>query len=298
MSVISCNARWNSWIVILWFQPSRTEYNFETSNDMMPQKATLLVGREFIPPLGCQNRDESWLHWAGFVCSQRWGFQLASWCSGARLEVHPRGSSSPSKKWPALGPRVALWPGHSSDVGVGGQCFCEDYTQFPLHHQRQYCDSGQWLFSFTKVECEGMRNCPSGDVCQTFRDGCCNVSFGRGWGKREEMLRVVCITVVREVIKCIVKSEAVRILSLEGQPEWRGGFGGSLCQTKRMSRGEWVGRGWLTQSLWGGLSQWSEQSLSLNDSGQGGRLWKIADSWLQAARSRVLERNERRDTGR
>ena len=32
---------------------------------------------------------------------------------------------------------------------------------------------------------------------QTFRDACCNMGVGGGWGEREEQLGVVCISVVR-----------------------------------------------------------------------------------------------------
>ena len=40
------------------------------------------------------------------------------------------------------------------------------------------------------VELEVMCSCPSGDVCQTFRDEQCNVGVG-GWGNREEQMGVV-----------------------------------------------------------------------------------------------------------
>ena len=38
----------------------------------------------FVPPLRSQNKEESLLHWVTFVCSQRWRYQPASWCSGAK----------------------------------------------------------------------------------------------------------------------------------------------------------------------------------------------------------------------
>ena len=34
-------------------------------------------------------------------------------------------------------------------------------------------------FTFTKVELEVMRSCPSGEFCQTFRDAHCNMCIGR-----------------------------------------------------------------------------------------------------------------------
>ena len=38
--------------------------------------------------------------------------------------------------------------------------------------------------------------------CQTFRDACCNVIVGGGWGKREEQLGGISITVLRESMQC------------------------------------------------------------------------------------------------
>ena len=37
------------------------------------------IDQEVVPPLRCQNREELKLCWAGFVCSQRWGYLSASW---------------------------------------------------------------------------------------------------------------------------------------------------------------------------------------------------------------------------
>ena len=53
-------------------------------------------------------------------------------------------------------------------------------------------------FSFTKVEFGVMCSCPSGDVCQTFRDARFNLAIGGGWGKRQEMSDFICIAVVTE----------------------------------------------------------------------------------------------------
>lgn len=52
-------------------------------------------------------------------------------------------------------------------------------------------------FSFTNVEYKVMHSCPSGDICQTFRDERLNVGVGEGSGKRDEQLGVVCITLVK-----------------------------------------------------------------------------------------------------
>ena len=39
-------------------------------------------------------------------------------------------------------------------------------------------------FSFTKVEFEMIRSCPSGDVCQIFEHARFNLAVGGGWGKK------------------------------------------------------------------------------------------------------------------
>ena len=37
------------------------------------------IGREFVPPLRCQSREKSQLHWVGFVCLQRWQHQWSAY---------------------------------------------------------------------------------------------------------------------------------------------------------------------------------------------------------------------------
>ena len=59
------------------------------------------------------------------------------------------------------------------------------------------CSTDEEKFSFTNIEFKMMHSCPSGDVCQTFRDEHLNLGVGEGSGKREELLGFVCIELVK-----------------------------------------------------------------------------------------------------
>ena len=89
--------------------------------------------------------------------------------------------------------------GHSSDVGGTGQSVPGIMPRFLAVSEGDTLTSStvtersmqvsvfsrdEEEFSFTKFEFEVMCSCPSGDVCQTFRDARCNVSFAGGWGEK------------------------------------------------------------------------------------------------------------------
>ena len=205
-------------------------------------------GWEFIPLLRCQNREELQLHWAGFVCSQWWGYQSASWCRQAKcsrwgvwsdqcLEVDGcssidglEGQHHCLESDAGITSSHLLWGKIRSCGSCGGKiCMIEPEQWFWGHrivHHQGLCPGSsptmkailwyprQWLTgqSFprmkrkTKVEFEVMRSCPSLDICQTFWDAHCNVGVGGGWGKWEEQIGVVSITVVGESIRCYCRT--------------------------------------------------------------------------------------------
>ena len=86
--------------------------------------------------------------------------------------------------------------GPSSDVGGAGQSIVKDYAQVPRRWWRWYHDTfdSDWQvrvravfpqdeeeFTFSKVEFEVMRSCPSEDVKHF--EMCRNVGDGGRWGK-------------------------------------------------------------------------------------------------------------------
>ena len=87
---------------------------------------------------------------------------LQQWCWGRRT-VH----------------RLGLRPGSSRPSKM--------ITWHPQHWLMGPCEGSlSWdeeEVSFTKVEFEVMKSCPSGDVCQTFQDVRPSVGVGGGWGK-------------------------------------------------------------------------------------------------------------------
>ena len=145
-----------------------------------------------------------------------------------------------------------------------------------------------------------MHSCPSRDVCQTFRDACCNMDVGGGCGKREEQLDVVSLTVVRD--PCSVIAEFSNLVCRENRSSPNAEPRGTPVSRRQgwaRSCSMWPERCDLSGMIWTRL----EQSEMLSQPewrggfvGWPGQTQRISRGERELASSRVLERNERRDT--
>ena len=122
---------------------------------------------------------------------------------------------------------------------------------------------------------------PSDVVYSENRSGPNTEPWGTPFSRKQGLDKVPCVPEKCDLLG-LMWTRLEQSQQCQVQPEWRGGFGGWLCQMLRINRGQWALMSWtrlrwhrVTQSLWGGPSQWSDHSWSLTDLGQGGCFWKI-----------------------